>query len=57
MCNNTQKKEAAGAGKDFTLFFGVMLHFNFKCVLWHTAKLHLVENSSYPLTVRTTEEM
>ena len=32
MCNNTQKKKAAGAGKDFTLFFGVMLHFNFKCV-------------------------
>ena len=31
MCNNTQKKKAAGAGKDFTLFFGVMLHFNFKC--------------------------
>ena len=33
MCNNTQKKKAAGAGKDFTLFFGVMLHFNFKCVM------------------------
>ena len=33
MCNNTQKKKAAGAGKDFTLFFGVILHFNFKCVL------------------------
>ena len=33
MCNNTQKKKAAGAGKDFTLFFGVMLHFNFKCVV------------------------
>ena len=33
MCSNTQKKKAAGAGKDFTLFFGVMLHFNFKCVL------------------------
>ena len=33
MCNNTQKKKAAGAGKDFTLFFGVMLHFNFKCAL------------------------
>ena len=32
MCNNTQKKKAAGAGKDFTLFFGVILHFNFKCV-------------------------
>ena len=32
MCNNTQKKKAAGAGKDFTHFFGVMLHFNFKCV-------------------------
>ena len=32
MCNNTHKKKAAGAGKDFTLFFGVMLHFNFKCV-------------------------
>ena len=32
MCNNTQKKKAAGAGKYFTLFFGVMLHFNFKCV-------------------------
>ena len=32
MCNNTEKK-AAGAGKDFTLFFGVMLHLNFKCVL------------------------
>ena len=31
MCNNTQKKKAAGAGKDFTLFFGVILHFNFKC--------------------------
>ena len=31
MCNNTQKKKAAGAGKDFTLFFGVTLHFNFKC--------------------------
>ena len=31
MCYNTQKKKAAGAGKDFTLFFGVMLHFNFKC--------------------------
>ena len=26
-----RKKKAAGAGKDFTLFFGVMLHFNFKC--------------------------
>ena len=34
MCNNTQKKKAAGAGKDFTLFFGVMLHFNFKCVVY-----------------------
>ena len=33
MCNNTHKKKAAGAGKDFTLFFGVMLHFNFKCVI------------------------
>ena len=33
MCNNTQKKKAAGTGKDFTLFFGVMLHFNFKCVV------------------------
>ena len=33
MCNNTQKKKAAGAGKDFTLFFGVMLHFNFKCAI------------------------
>ena len=33
MCNNTQKKKAAGAGKDFTLFFGVILHFNFKCVV------------------------
>ena len=33
MCNNTQKKKAAGAGKDFTLFFGVMLHFNFKCAV------------------------
>ena len=31
MCNNTQKKKAAGAGKDFTLYFGVMLRFNFKC--------------------------
>ena len=33
MCNNTHKKKAAGAGKDFTLFFGVMLHFNFKCAV------------------------
>ena len=32
MCNNTQEKKAAGAGEDFTPFFGVMLHFNFKCV-------------------------
>ena len=33
MCNNTHKKKAAGAGKDFTLFFGVKLHFNFKCAV------------------------
>ena len=38
MCNNTQKKKAAGAGKDFTLFFGVMLHFNFKCAVKTPAK-------------------
>ena len=31
-----RKKKAAGAGKDFTLFFGVMLHFNFKCVVART---------------------
>ena len=40
MCNNTQKKKAAGAGKDFTLFFGVMLHFNFKCVVAMTLYDH-----------------
>ena len=39
MCNNTQKKKAAGAGKDFTLFFGVILHFNFKCALNYDTEL------------------
>ena len=52
MCNNTQKKKAAGAGKDFTLFFGVMLHFNFKCactVLLHCpicAEIRTVDSQS-----------
>ena len=32
MCKNTPPKKAAGAGKNFTLFFCVILHFNFKCV-------------------------
>ena len=31
MCKNTPPKKAAGAGKNFTLFFCVILHFNFKC--------------------------
>ena len=47
MCNNTQKKKAAGAGKDFTLFFGVMLHFNFKCVKTLSTGLH--KESTGPL--------
>ena len=33
MCKNTPQKKAAGAGKNFTLFFCVILHFNFKCVV------------------------
>ena len=40
MCNTTQKKKAAGAGKDFTLFLGVMLHFNFKCAYILTFRLN-----------------
>ena len=45
MCNNTQKKKAAGAGKDFTLFFGVMLHFNFKCVGFYLVECSLAQLS------------
>ena len=47
MCNNTQKKKAAGAGKDFTLFFGVMLHFNFKCEGMFILKSFYLKASCY----------
>ena len=36
---NTPPKKAAGAGKNFTLFFCVILHFNFKCVLLYKAAI------------------
>ena len=54
MCNNTQKKKAAGAGKDFTLFFGVMLHFNFKCV--GEKRINLASILERNRTLRTQEK-
>ena len=49
MCNNTQKKKAAGAGRDFTLFFGVMLHFNFKCVFFNPLRYIIYIKQFCPL--------